>query len=473
MAPQAAPTAATQAAAAPAAPLSVSQLTQGIKGILGNMGRLSVEGEISGFKRHTSGHVYFDLKDSGARISCVVWRSRAARAFAIEPESGMQVVVHGKLDVYAPRGSYNLIVERLEPVGLGAMLLELERTKEELRSLGWFERQRALPSMPRPVGVVTSRDGAALRDFLRTRSLRWPGYPTRICHAPVQGPGSAAAIADAIARLDASGVDVIVVCRGGGSLEDLWSFNERVVAEAVWRASVPVISGVGHESDTTLIDWVADQRAHTPTDAAQLVFPDRAERLAELERQGNHLMEAMGVQLELRQARLTQLGARPVLRSPDWILETRRAQLDALGARLGRAMEASLERQGARLELGRSRLERQSPLSRVERWGGRLERLGTRLQHAIEKGLVAGEERNRRLAAALESFSPLKVLARGYSVTQKAAGAPLTDARELLPGDEVETRLARGSFRARVESVRAVEPESGANPSPSAPEPGA
>ena len=257
-------------------PFTVGELTAEIRARVDEIGRVAVEGELSSLKRHTSGHVYFDLKDEGARIACVIWRSRVSRALRFEPEDGVQVVAHGRLDVYPPRGSYSLIVERLEPRGVGALLLQLERLKEELRGKGWFDRSRRLPAMPRMIGVVTSRDGAALRDFLRTRSLRWKGYPVRLCHAPVQGPGAAAEIAEAIDRLDASGVDVIVLCRGGGALEDLWAFNERPVAEAVWRAGVPVVSGIGHESDTTLVDLVADHRAHTPTAAAQTVVPERS-----------------------------------------------------------------------------------------------------------------------------------------------------------------------------------------------------
>lgn len=449
------PQASAAAKAAPK-PRSVSQLTEDIKGLLGDLGRVLVEGEISGFKRHTSGHVYFDLKDSNARISCVVWRSRAAKAFAVEPESGMQVVAHGKLDVYAPRGSYNLIVERLEPVGLGAMLLELEQLKRELSARGWFERQRPLPRMPRLVGVVTSRDGAALRDFLRTRSLRWPGYPLRLCHAPVQGPGSADQIADAIARLDASGVDLIVVCRGGGSLEDLWAFNERAVAEAVWNCSVPVVSGVGHESDTTLVDLVADFRAHTPTDAAQTVFPDQTALLGELQRQGNYLVQAMSDRLTRSAERLQQLRERPVLRSPDWILDLRRDQLQVEGRRLAGAMGARLEQASARLQRLHTRLERQSPLARLERWNGRLDTLGVRLEASARAALERSQSRVGLLAANLESYSPLKVLGRGYSVSQKLGQAqPLTSSAELVEGDEVHTRLAQGSYKARVTEIEA------------------
>ena len=281
------------AAGGPAAPLSVSEVTARVSGQLSGLGSLRIEGELSGIKRAASGHVYFDLKDAGARISCVVWRSQVARAVSFRPKEGDSVIASGKLDVYAPRGSYSLVVTKLEPVGVGALLAKLEALKAELRDRGWFERSRPLPRHPRCVGVVTSRDGAALRDFLRTRSLRWPGHPVRLAHAPVQGPGCSENLATALRRLATTGVDVIVLMRGGGSLEDLWGFNEEPLLRAIHECPVPVVSAVGHETDVTLCDHVADHRAHTPTDAGQLVLPDREALLDELERARDHLASCL------------------------------------------------------------------------------------------------------------------------------------------------------------------------------------
>src|SRR6185436_7829869 len=195
--------------------------------------------------------------------------------------------------------------------------------KAELRARGWFERKRALPAFPRLLGIVTSRDGAALRDFLRTRSLRWPGYPLRFAHTAVQGPGAGESIAAALRALDASGVDAIALVRGGGSLEDLWAFNELAVAEAIWSTRVPVVTGIGHETDTTLADLVADRRAHTPTDAAQTLIPDRAELCARIARLGNYLAEAFEQRWSERCERLEHLASRPVLQSAAWILDQR------------------------------------------------------------------------------------------------------------------------------------------------------
>ncbi len=430
--------------------LTVGELTHEIHARLAETGRVAVEGELSGLKRHTSGHVYFDLKDAGARLSCVVWRSRREQALRFEPEEGAQVVAHGKLDVYAPRGSYSLIVDRIEPLGVGALLLQLEELKRELAAQGRFDRKRPLPAMPACVGVVTSRDGAALRDFLRTRSLRWPAYPVRLVHTPVQGPGAADGIADAIDRLDASGVDVIVVCRGGGSLEDLWAFNERAVAEAIWRASVPVVSGVGHESDTTLADLVADHRAHTPTDAAQAVLPDRASRVDELERLRNYLVQAIENQLERRADALRRLAGRPSLASAEWILGRRRAELDEGARRLRDAMTRRVETKRAHVVALETRLTRQSPAAQVERRFGRLRTVAARLVANGAKQLEAAQHRVSLAARGLESTSPLAVLARGYSVTTRPDGRALLSADGVQVDDEIETRLAHGRVRSRV-----------------------
>ncbi len=441
------------------AALSVSELTEEIKGSLGAFGRVRVRGELSGLKRAASGHVYFDLKDEGARLSCVIWRGSVSRALRFEPEDGQELVAHGRLDVYPPRGSYNLIVERLEPIGLGALLIKLELLKRELAELGRFDRHRPLPAMPRTVGVVTSRDGAALRDFLRTRSLRFPGYPVRLCHTAVQGPGAAASIADAIARLDRSGVDVIVVCRGGGSLEDLWAFNERAVADAIWNASVPVVSGVGHESDTTLCDLVADHRAHTPTDAAQTVLPDRAELAAGLERWTNFLFQAADRTVSERARRLGDLARRRVLVRPDWILGDRVAHLDAKRRRLIGALESALRGRTNTLTRLLARIERRSPGARLREFEGRLVHAASRLAAGGQRAVDTRTADLRGLARALEGVSPLKVLGRGYSVTRRAGETrPLASVKGLAAREEIDVRLHDGTIRAAVVSTEPGDP---------------
>ena len=434
---------------------TVGQLSAVLQSRFAELGRIRVEGEVSQKKRTASGHVYFDLKDSGAKLACKVWQSKVAQVLRTDPAEGTQVVAWGRLDVYAPQGAYSLIVDRLEPLGIGALLAELERRKVELRARGWFDRRRALPAMPRTIGLVTSRDGAALRDFLRTRSLRWPGYPVRLCHTPVQGPGAAEAVAGAIACLEASGVDVVVVVRGGGSLEDLWTFNELVVAEALWRTRVPVVTGIGHQSDTTLADFVADHRAHTPTDAAQTVIPERAQLCARIARLGHYLVDAMDRRFAVHRERVEALVRRPVLRDADWILVQRRRALEKERTRLAGALAALLQKRSARLAHLGTRLERRSPRAELARRERVFATLRLRLSSSVERRLERSRTALQVVARGLEAVSPLGVLARGYSLTRRASdGTALRDATEVAAGDAIETRLARGSLVARVEEVR-------------------
>tara|TARA_R110002126_G_scaffold86474_18_gene208798 strand:- start:3921 stop:5453 length:1533 start_codon:yes stop_codon:yes gene_type:complete len=430
--------------------LTVTQLTGEIERRLKDLGRVAVEGEISGLKKAGSGHVYFTLKDGQSAVSCAIWRSRVAAATRTPLEEGQRVVCHGRLDVYKPRGSYSLIVERVERRGLGELLARLEKLKVDLREKGWFDRSRPVPDMPKCVGVVTSRDADAWRDFLRTRSLRWPAYPVRLRHTRVQGPGSAQDVARAIAHLASTGVDVICVVRGGGSLEDLWTFNEAVVAEAVWACPVPVVSGVGHESDHTLIDLVADHRAHTPTDAAQTVIPDLRERRTQLERHGAHLDDVVDRLLEGRTRRLIDLSKRRVLRDTRWLVEDRARAWSDLSRRLRLAGESRLDRAARTLAGFRVRLADRSPVVRVGRARERLGRVGPALQRSAELALSTRATRLEIAGKALEAISPLAVLERGYSITRTADGRALRSADEATTGQEIETILHAGRVRSTV-----------------------
>lgn len=440
----------------------VSEINEHLKSVFAGLGRIAVEGEVASLRRPASGHYYFNLKDRRrgieSVIGCAIWRSQVQRATKAPLKEGDQVIAHGKLDVYAPRGSYSLIVDRVEAVGVGALLMKLEELKRELAAKGWFERKRELPVLPRTIGVVTSRDGAAFQDFLRTRSLRWPLYPVRLVHTPVQGPGAAIEIAGALTDLDRSGVDVIVLCRGGGSLEDLWAFNERPVAEAIWNASVPVLCGVGHETDVTLADFVADHRAHTPTDAAQTVIPDRRSFEEALERRGGHLIDAMDGLLTERHERLERLRSSKSLRSADWILGDRHGELAKLGSRLTWAVQNRLKASESALHGARLALATQAPARRLERESARLAQAGRRLLVPMRERLTAIEAKLQLAAGKLEAFSPYAVLGRGYSITRVAGDtAPLTDARALKAGVRLETRLARGTLTSVVEEIEAVQ----------------
>jgi exodeoxyribonuclease VII large subunit len=440
--------------------LTVGELSRRIQRELAGLGKLSIKGEVSRVASAASGHLYFDLKDEQARVACIVWRSQRARALGFELSEGMQVIAHGELDLYAPRGSFSLVVQRLEQAGLGALLAQLEARKRELKERGWFDRARELPELPRVIGVVTSRDGAAFADFLRTRSLRWPLYPVRLAHTPVQGPGAAESIAEALFALDRSGVDVIVLCRGGGSLEDLWAFNELAVAEAIWRCRVPVVCGVGHETDVTLADFVADRRAHTPTDAAQLVIPDRSAYRERLERAQSHLLRAIDGVIGQRSKRLERLSASRPLRSAAWILVERSKALAALRRRIELACKRHSSLGKMRLESLTRRLVHQSPVLRLERVHARCQRSALSLRSLLQASLDRRGARVELTGRTLEAISPLRVLERGYSITTRidparmgTIGEVVRDSAGLAPGERLSTRVARGCFEAEVVSV--------------------
>ena len=438
-------------------PLSVTEATARIKGVLTGVGSMAIEGEMTRATVAASGHVYFTLKDSGASISCILWKGKVASATnGIQPKDGDKIIVRGKLDVYAPRGGYSLIVESIEPVGIGQELLKLEQLKAELREKGWFDRKREIPKMPGCVGVVTSRDAAALRDFLRTRSLRWPGYPVRLCHTQVQGPTASKAIAAAIDALSNSGVDVVVVTRGGGSLEDLWSFNEREVAEAIWRSPVPVVVGVGHESDTTLADFVGDLRAHTPTDAAQIVFPDRAALTERIERVAGYLDRAIDDHFERRQDKFNRSANSRVLVEPTWILGDRERSLAALFRRAELAGTGVIQRATQRVNLVEGRLERASPKARLAIGGERTRSLGSRLLRVGGQLLTPAQQRIEFFSRSLDAVSPLRVLGRGFSLTSRVDGEKrslVRGASEVKVGQSVETQLGSGHILSKVTQV--------------------
>jgi len=391
---------------------TVSQLTYQLKDLLeNNFPRVWVVGEISGASQASSGHVYFTLKDERAQLRAVMWRSVASR-LRFEIQDGLEVVAAGPIEVYPGRGSYQLIVESLIPQGLGALELAFRQLQAKLEGEGLFDpsRKRPLPPLPQRIALVTSPTGAAVRDMLQIFARRWPAVPLVLVPVPVQGEGAAARIAAGIvaaARLP--DVDLIIVGRGGGSLEDLWAFNEEVVARAIASSPVPVISAVGHEVDVSIADLVADRRALTPSDAAMISVPDRAEFLAGLQQLQKRLVTSLRQQALRGRMRLESLSSRRVLTRPFDQLHERAALVDEYGERMRRGMRRSLE---------------------------------------------GCQQRVALLANSLDALSPLRVLARGYSITRlKQSGELVRSSDQLRSGDEVETTLASGRVVSRVESV--------------------
>jgi exodeoxyribonuclease VII large subunit len=393
--------------------VSVSELTRNIKDVLeGQFQSVWVAGEISNFSRPQSGHCYLTLKDDQAQIRAVMWCNIASRV-RFDLDDGLEVVCQGYLDVYAPRGSYQLVIQRIEPRGVGALELALRQLRERLTAEGLFEsaRKRPLPRFPRRIAFVTSPTGAAICDFLEVLRRRWHGVHVLIVPVRVQGEGAAAEIAAGIETVNrlAVDVDVLVVGRGGGSLEDLWAFNEEPVVRAIHGSRIPVVSAVGHEIDVTLSDLVADVRALTPSEAAERVVPLAEEIRNQLSGQQQRLSTAILARAAAAKARLDTFAACRTFRRPLERIQLLQRQLDELQARSTRAVDRRLE---------------------------------------IARGLLDAR------AGRLESLSPLAVLGRGYSLTSRLADGQIVNRPDQIGvGDQLRTRLAVGEVISRVEEV--------------------
>lgn len=409
--------------------ISVWQLVMQIKSALAEAfpKRVAVVGEISNCNFHTSGHVYFRLKDSRASIDAVMFSSHASKMrFALQ--DGMEVVAEGRVDVYDVRGQLQLYVERISPRGAGELELALRQLKEKLAAEGLFEadRKKPLPAFPRAIGVVTSPTGAAIRDIVRTLRRRWPAVMVYLRPALVQGEGAAEQIASAVAELDASAekfeLDVLIVARGGGSLEDLWAFNEEAVARAIARARTPVISGVGHEVDFTIADLVADVRAATPTAAAELAVPSRHDIARRLSAIGTHLAAHAAKQVNTGMRELAALARSVVFRDPTRLVRTAFQEVDELAGRLRWALGVASKREGDGLAELAGRLQAAHPRNR----------------------LALARQQVRAIARQLESMSYRATLARGFTVTRDEDGRVVRSVDQVRTGDGIETEFADG-----------------------------
>ena len=422
------------------------------------VGPLRVDGELSGFKRHRpSGHLYFDLKDARSRLSCVMWRE-AARRLRFEPADGMLVRAQGRFGIYEVQGRLQLYAEALEPAGLGDLHAALERLKERLAAEGLFatERKRPLPRFPERIGVATSDSGAAIRDILRVLGQRWPVAEVVLRPCAVQGAAAAPEIAAALEDLGREpDLDLILLGRGGGSIEDLWCFNDEAVVRAVAGSRRPVVAGIGHEIDVTLADLAADLRAATPSQAAELSVPDRTDVLARLRGEGRRLLARAEGRLRTERLRVARIESSHGLRRPRELVRTRAQRIDELAIRLESALANGIARRRTRLEDLDRRFRSREPRLRLRRGGERLAEIRSRIRARAARAIA---DRRRLLALRaehLEAVGPRSVLGRGYAIClREADGGAIRSWTEVGDRERVAVILGTGSLRCRVEERR-------------------
>lgn len=472
-----------------AAQLTVSQVSELIKQTLETRiaSPLRVVGEISNL--NVRQHWYFSLKDENAVISCVAWAS-SAKKFGFTPADGQEVVATGHISHFGPQGRTQLYVSKIEPIGAGALELRFRALCEELRGLGYFDEahKRSLPILPRKIAVITSRTGAAIQDVIATAKARCPAVGIVLIDVRVQGEGAAKEIARAIRLIDRDherlGIDAVLVTRGGGSIEDLWAFNERIVADAVFRRSIPLVAAIGHESDTTIIELVADRRAATPTQAAMLLVPDRAALVRQLDHQSQRLVALLKRRLERDRARWQTASRHELFRAPARLVREKRERTEQADHTLRRALEQRVHQANLRLERAARRLADLRPaeqagevraqlavmedrlqraLIRRAKRSEDLDRLHTRLATAVHRHLRHTRERTEWLANRLAGVDVHAVLRRGFTYTITPEGGVLRSVGEVESGDVITTHVADG----RIESVvggrqpRAARKESG------------
>jgi exodeoxyribonuclease VII large subunit len=435
---------------------SVSRLNREAKALLeGSFPLLWVEGELSNLSRPASGHLYFTLKDTQAQVRCALFRG-SQRNVSVAPKDGMQVLVRARVSLYEGRGDYQLIVESLEEAGEGALRRAYEQLRNRLSQEGLFDsaRKKLLPRLPRRIGILTSPSGAVLHDILTTLKRRFPAIPVLLHPVPVQGEGAAEKIA---AMIQLAGqrhdCDVLILARGGGSLEDLWAFNEEVVARAIHTCPIPIVCGVGHETDVTIADFVADARAPTPTAAAEMLSPNQSDWQLAVEQKQQRLVRLLRDRLRTVQQQLDYLSTRLV--HPRERLVRLNERLRILGTRLRLAQFHFRERVAHTLFSLHTRLLRRNPQTQLREYQLRSRYLHTQLAHAMRRVLDHTQEQVAHTVQTLDALSPLATLARGYAILENPiTGVVVRMAGEVQPGDLVRARLARGLLDCRVEKVR-------------------
>ena len=432
--------------------VTVSELTSSLKEMLEScFSFVSVVGEVSNLRQPFSGHLYFTLKDANAQLKAVLFKPQQ-RYLDRLPQDGQRLVCRGRLSLYEPRGEYQLIVDSLEFQGAGALQLAFEQLKQKLAGEGLFDpaRKKKIPTLPERIVLITSPQGAAVHDFIALAQARFPGIKIEIYPVRVQGAGAAEEMATAIARLDRRGLnDVMVLCRGGGSLEDLWAFNEELLARAIFAAQTPIVSAVGHEIDFTIADFVADQRAPTPTAAAELLAPDRKALLAQVGHRHHRLCEAMQGQIDRYRQRTQTM--RRIIGDPSRILDQARMRLDQLQSALLHRQHRYLHALNSQLEQLTSRLQQVTPRHRLHLAQLQLQSLARRVEAALAQQVAQKQNALQQQAALLDAVSPLAVLGRGYALVRRQRNREVIRASaQASPGELLQILLAQGELTCEV-----------------------
>ncbi|RMA86481.1 MULTISPECIES: exodeoxyribonuclease VII large subunit [Enterobacter] len=438
---------------------TVSRLNQTVRLLLEQeMGQVWISGEISNFTQPSSGHWYFTLKDDTAQVRCAMFRN-SNRRVTFRPQHGQQVLVRANITLYEPRGDYQIIVESMQPAGEGLLQQKYEQLKARLSAEGLFDQQykKTLPAPAHCVGVITSKTGAALHDILHVLKRRDPSLPVTIYPTAVQGDDAPGQIVRAIELANArQECDVLIVGRGGGSLEDLWSFNDERVARAIFASLIPVVSAVGHETDVTIADFVADLRAPTPSAAAEVVSRNQLELLRQIQNGQQRLEMAMDYFIANRTRRFTQLHHRLQQQHPQLRLARQQTVLERLRQRMSVAVDAQLKRAVSRQQRVTQRLNQQNPQPKIYRAQTRIQQLEYRLAETVRARLSTTRERFGNAVTHLEAVSPLSTLARGYSVTTATDGKVLKQTKQVNTGDVLTTRLSDGWVESEVKSIKPV-----------------
>lgn len=434
--------------------VTISSVTRYIKRVFEEDSKLNdvwVRGELSNVKRHSRGHLYFTLKDEQSRVNAVMFAGNN-RFLSFQPEEGMKVLIQGEISVYEPQGQYQLYARSMKKDGVGDLFLAYEELKRKLEREGLFDpaAKKKIPSFPAEIGVITSPTGAAVKDILTTIKRRFPVAKVTVYPVLVQGPGAAPSIVQAIKKANRGSSHVLIVGRGGGSIEELWAFNEEVVARAIYESQIPVISAVGHETDFTIADFVADLRAPTPTAAAELAVPHIAELEERLNQRTFRLKRAMGDQISQHRQQLSRLQKSYAFRYPDQLIKQKEVELDRVMEAMNREVIRGIERQKSRIEQYQKQLSYFSPMDQLMKWKEKQLRLQKSMQRNIQQQLKQNQSGFQNKLSRLNALNPLAIMERGYSLVYTEDDQLVKKINQIQPGDTVKVRLQDGRLDCQV-----------------------